>query len=107
MQPSELLTRSLMIVMALTPLVALTIIAARSRRGRWWMAAPWALLLGLWAGLLQLFIVTGIGGEGPSAFGTSLIGSGFGAAWLTLCVFVAALAIAGPKLPPPGLVSKK
>ena len=105
MAARELLMNSLIAVLGLTPIVALTVIAYRSRRTGWWLAAPWLLLGMIWLALLQLFYSMGLtqGGEGRSA----LVGSGFLASWLSMSIFLIALTLAGPKLPPPGVVLKK
>lgn len=105
MTPRDLLVNSLIAVMVLAPLAALTVIALRSRRRGWWLAAPWLLLGLIWLMLLQLFQSLDIIGDGKLE--TAVVGTGFFAGWLTMCIFLVALTVAGPKLPPPGIAGHK
>lgn len=101
----ELLVNSLMALMGATPLLALVVITRRWRRNLWWQAAPLGLLLVIWLVLLQVFYSLRLIGDGRLA--TALVGTGFVAAWLAMSIVLVTLAIAGPKLPPPGVIGQK
>ena len=101
----ELLGNALLSLMAATPLLALMVITRRWRRNIWWQVAPLGLLAALW--LVLLLVFDGMNLIGEERLATALIGTGFLAAWLTMSIFLAALAFAGPKLPPPGVVAQK
>lgn len=82
----------------LTPVVATTFLAYRSFRRGWWLAGPGGLFLVLSPLLTAIFYATGAVERSEStAFAISL--ALFIASWIATGLFLAALAIAGPKLP--------
>ncbi|WGM38737.1 hypothetical protein AMEJIAPC_01642 [Caulobacter sp. NIBR1757] len=84
--------------LGLLPIVLATVLSWRSLRRGWWLVGPGGLFIVSWP--LTVLVVSATGGmksaDGP-AFGiaaTTII-----AAWVSLGLFLTALAIAGPKLP--------
>ncbi len=83
--------------LAAIPLVASTVLSWRSYRRGWWLAIPALLFLTVTPAIIFLFAQTGQfreTGVPPLLVLAFLLG-----AWASLCIFLIALAIAGPKLP--------
>lgn len=96
----------LLLALAAGPLGILNIVAYRSRRRGWWLAAPWLGMAGL--SLLTLQALHGFGlVDKDATVGPYVMISALIAGWLSLSIYLIALAIVGPKWPPPGLAGHK
>ncbi|WGM38738.1 hypothetical protein [Caulobacter sp. NIBR1757] len=106
MNLGEVIGFSIVVLVAVFPLVAVSVIAHRSRRRGWWVAAPW-LALAAMSGLgLQLMYSGGQLRAGADVTVAVLL-VGLISAWLSLTIILAALTIVGPKLPPPGIIDRR
>lgn len=106
MSNDEIIAFSIFALVAVIPLFAASVVAHRFRRGRLWVAAPWLLLAALTALGGQLLYSMGSFGPGSDVtvnwLMTLLI-----SAWLAATIFLIALVIAGPNLPPLGTIGRK
>lgn len=97
-ETGEILGVAVTLAICLVPVATATILSYRSFRRGLWLAAPGGLFVAVSALTLLLFNVFDALGPGDqSLFGlaTAIV---FGS-WITLGLFLTALAIAGPKLP--------
>lgn len=86
------------LAICLIPVVAATILAYRSFRRGWWLAGPGGLFaLFVPAAWLMLFGAGAADGDDRLAFGIAM--ALFVGTWVALGVFLAALAIVGPRSP--------
>ena len=106
MKVGDVVAFGIMILVALAPLLAATVIAYRSRRRGWWLATPWMLLTGLTGLGLQMIHSGGLL-ERPHDLSITVLATGLTAAWLSLTMFLVALTLAGPNPQPPGTIRDK
>lgn len=94
----EIWLMGLFLGIALIPVVAATFLSHRSFRRGWWLAGPGGLFFILSPLLSAIFYASGAAERADSgAFVVSM--AMFLAGWIATGLFLATLAIAGPKLP--------
>jgi hypothetical protein len=99
MDSSDLVGFTILALLFIVPIGAAMVISWRSRRRGWWLAAPGALFLVLWGVIVAFVGEADLSPRPAGAFDPLVAIAAVVSGWISLVVYLTALAAVGPNVP--------